>query len=99
MSTNSDRRAKKGAGALVPVSSPFVANSGVQTQRADAYYQDHAIGGAALPFARTPFLAQLSCQYETKTQGRKRRAQTRASAIEHYGKSRNSQALRHLVWA
>jgi len=95
----SQKQENSRARALVSVSTTKQADRGTPAQLAADSYGAHAAGGKSLPFARSPFLTQLSCQYETKKQGRTRRAQTRAVAIEHYGKSRTGNGLRHLVWA
>jgi len=91
-------------GALVPVSTPLDGDRSASDRLASARlasapYGDHATGGTGLPFARSAFLTQLSCQYETKRQGRTRRAEARALASKKYGKSRQDRVLRHLVWA
>ena len=86
-------------GALVPVSMPLDGDRSASDRLASAPYGDHATGRTGLPFARSAFLTQLSCQYETKRQGRTRRAEARALASKKYGKSRQDRVLRHLVWA
>ncbi|MCF6198741.1 MAG: hypothetical protein L3J67_04990 [Hyphomicrobiaceae bacterium] len=99
MSKVSQKRENSRMRALVPVSMPRRADRGTLAQLASDSYGAHAAGGTGLSCAGSPFLTQLSCQYETKQQGRTRRAQARAVASEHYGKSRTGNGLRHLVWA
>ncbi len=93
------RQGQAKTGALVPVSTPLGSDRQMTVGPAPAPCGDHATGRTGLPFIRSAFLTQLSCQYETKSEGRRRRAEARALASEKYGKSRQGRVLRHLVWA